>query len=84
MWLPKENSNNIIILNLNNGINEYNIQISSNILMESSILNLDTYKDLEDIKNNEIIILDEIPPIHFYDVDLMGKGVSHRKCRWLE
>lgn len=69
MWLPKENSNNTIILNLNNGANEYNIQISSNSLMESSILNLGKYKDLEDIKNNEIIILNEIPPVHFYDVD---------------
>lgn len=73
MWLPKKNSNSTIILNLNNGTNEYNIQISSNTLMESSILNLNTYKDLEDIKNNEIIILDEIPPIHFYDVDFDGK-----------
>ena len=73
MWFPKRESDTYAILNLNNGENEYNIRVSNNILMESNILELNKYKDIEDIPNEEVIILDKIPPIHFYDVDFDGK-----------
>ena len=73
MWFPKRESDTYAILNLNNGENEYNIQVSNNSLMESNILELNKYKDIEDIPNKEVIILDKIPPIHFYDVDFDGK-----------
>lgn len=34
MWFPKRESDTYAILNLNNGENEYNIQVSNNSLME--------------------------------------------------
>lgn len=71
MFFPKHKYSNIstvFMLNIDNGEKNFNQMIDGNNIIVSDIEHL-TNKNITDINDGEIIILDQQPPIYFYDVD---------------